>query len=272
MRYQPDLYVLPRAIGNLAAGTVLCTGNSIPSDLSRSKLDMYASTDGGFTWTFVSSIASGGRAVPNNGETPVWEPFLMVYQNQLVCYYSDQRDSAHGQKMVHQVSTNGLSWGGVVNDVTYSAYTARPGMPTVAALPNGKWIMTYEYGGGPGFSNYQFPVYYRISDSPLTFNSAPGYPITINGVTPTSSPYVVWSPAGGANGTIAVSAHSSTQVFINTKLGDRGSRVAYNTPQSGAYSRHLRVMDDPTHLLIMSAGWLGGDNWVTLSIMRFPNL
>jgi hypothetical protein len=272
MRYQPDLYVLPQAIGNLPKGTVLCAGNSIPTDLSQTKIDIYASKDGGYTWSFVSSVASGGRAEPTNGLTPVWEPFLMVYNNQLVCYYSDQRDTTYAQKLVHQVSSDGVSWGSVVNDVAYSPYTARPGMTTVAPLPNGNWIMTYEYGGGAGVSGYGFPTYYRISSSPLTFNSAPGQLLSVNGVSPTSSPFIVWSSAGGVNGTLAVSAMSSTQIFINTKLGAAGSWVAYNTPQSGAYSRSLRVMDDPNHLLIMSAGYLNANNWVTLSVMKFPNL
>jgi len=272
MRYQPDLFVLPQAIGNLPKGTILCTGNSIPSDLSKTKLDVYASKDGGKTWSFVSSIASGGKAVPDNGETPVWEPFLMVYNNQLVAYYSDQRDPAHGQKMVHQVSSDGVTWGPVVNDVAYSTYTARPGMPIVAALPNGKYIMTYEYGGGSSPGNVGFPIYYRISSNPLNFNSAPGQLLNAGGTVPGSSPYVVWSPSGGVNGTIAVSANSHTQIFVNTKLGDPNSWKVYTTPQSGAYSRSMRVMDNPDYLLIMSAGYLNGNNYVTDSVMKFPNL
>jgi hypothetical protein len=101
LRYQPLLCVLPQAIGNLAEGTILCAGNSIPSDLSKTKIDIYASTDSGQTWKFVSSVASGGDAEPKNGLTPVWEPFLMVYNNQLVAYYSDQRNPSYGQYLVH---------------------------------------------------------------------------------------------------------------------------------------------------------------------------
>ena len=102
LRYQPTLYELPQAFGRFAKGTILAAGNSIPTDLSQTKIDVYASTDGGATWTFVSSVASGGEARPNNGLTPVWEPLFFVYDGQLVCYYSDQRDPQHGQKLVHQ--------------------------------------------------------------------------------------------------------------------------------------------------------------------------
>ena len=77
LRYQPFLYELPEDLGEFKAGTVLCAGNSIPTDLSRSQIDVYASTDKGYTWKFVSHVAAGGKAVPNNGQTPVWEPFLM---------------------------------------------------------------------------------------------------------------------------------------------------------------------------------------------------
>jgi len=77
LRYQPMLYELPQAIGNYPAGTVLLVGNSIPTDLSKTKLDVYASRDKGATWTFTSSVAAGGEARPNNGLTPVWEPFLL---------------------------------------------------------------------------------------------------------------------------------------------------------------------------------------------------
>jgi hypothetical protein len=54
-------------------------------------------------------------------------------------------------------------------------------MPIVTKLPTEQWILTYENGGAPipGFltANYSFPAYYRISDSPLTFDSAEGLPI-----------------------------------------------------------------------------------------------
>lgn len=74
LRYQPDLYVLPVAIGSFPAGTLLASGNSIPTDLSKSKIDVYASTDSGLTWKFASSVVSGGRAVPENQVRPALIP------------------------------------------------------------------------------------------------------------------------------------------------------------------------------------------------------
>ncbi|CZS96502.1 related to BNR/Asp-box repeat domain protein [Rhynchosporium agropyri] len=272
LRYQPFLYLLPQALGSLPAGTILAAGVSIPTDLSKTKIDIYSSTNGGLNWKFLSTVVSGGKAVPDNGETPVWEPFLMVYNNQLVIYYSSQTDLAHGQKLCHQVSSNGLSWGPIVNDVAYPAYARRPGMATIAQLPNGKYILTYENVGISSPSGSGNPVYYRLSSNPLLFDSAPEFIVGANGVYPSSSPFVVWTPAGGANGTIVVSANSHTDIFINTKLGDAGSWTKVATPQSGAYSREIRVLSDPNWLHIISAGFLGGDNYVTNSVFKVPGV
>lgn len=267
LRYQPELYILPEDFAGYAAGTVLLSGSSIPTDLSQTQIELYASTDRGVTWEFVSHIAAGGEARPNNGLTPVWEPFLMLHEQTLICYYSDQRDNAtHGQKMVHQTTTDLKTWGPVIDDVKYPRYTDRPGMPTVAELPNGNFIMTYEYGGGPAITtSYQFPVYYKIVSDPEKFGDATGISLrATDGTIPTGSPYVVWSPIGGANGTIIASAHSGTAVYINKGLGE-GPWVRMSTPAASAYTRHLRVLNnDPSKLMIMGAGQLPPTNSINV--------
>ena len=275
LRYQPFLYVLPEALGSYPAGTVLLSGSSIPTDLSKTQIELYASTNSGKTWKFVSHIAAGGVALPNNGETPVWEPFLMKHKNTLICYYSDQRaNTTHGQKMVHQTTTDLKTWGPVVDDVVYPTYTDRPGMPTVARLPDGRFIMTYEYGGGPGFSNYQFPVYYKIVSDPEKFGAATGVPLkTSDGSQPTGSPYVVWSSVGGKNGTIIASAHSNSEIFVNTQLGE-GPWRKVASPEQNAYTRHLRVLQDQKKLLIMGGGQLppSSTNKISVSVMDISKL
>lgn len=77
LRYQPFLYELPVDYAGFKAGDVLLAGNSIPTNLSNTQIDLYASRDGGYHWEFVSHVAAGGEAVPDNGLTPVWEPFIM---------------------------------------------------------------------------------------------------------------------------------------------------------------------------------------------------
>lgn len=74
LRYQPFLYELQRPVGKYPPGTIVLAGSSIPEDLSITQIDVYVSRDRGKTWTFVSHVARGGVALPNNGETPVWEP------------------------------------------------------------------------------------------------------------------------------------------------------------------------------------------------------
>lgn len=254
LRWQPFLYELPQAIGNMPAGTILCIGNSVPSDHSATKLDLYKSTDRGLTWSFVSSIATGGQGIAQNGVTPVWEPFLMVANNKLIVYYSDQRDTNYGQKIVHQTSTDGINWGSIVNDVIDPVYAERPGMPVVALMGNGNYIMTYENCGSRNCN-----VYYKIASNPENFGSATGIPLqTTDGATPSSSPYVVWLPTGGPNGTLAVSAFSNTELFLNTQNGAAGAWTRFNSNAEPGYSRGLMPMSDGHNLFVISGGPIDG--------------
>lgn len=228
LRYQPFLYELHESIGSFDVGTILLAGSSIPDDLSQTQLELYASTDGGYDFTFVSHVALGGEALPNNGLTPVWEPFLMMYQGEMIYYYSDQRDPDHGQKLVHQTSSDLLSWGEVVDDVAYETYDWRPGMTTVSLLPNGSYFLTYEFFGAV---EEDFAVYYRLSEDPTKFNEA-GYGRLIratDGSFPDGSPYNVWTPAGGENGTIVVSCGTDEDLWISRDLAGTWERVA--TPE-----------------------------------------
>lgn len=260
LRYQPFLYELPEAIGDYPAGTVLLAGNSIPNDLSETKIEIYASPDQGQTWQFVSHVASGGRAIPDNGETPVWEPFLMVYDHQLVVYYSDQRDPKHGQKLVHQVTSDLETYGPVVDDVAYDTYDWRPGMTTVSRLPNDQYILTYEFYGAV---EADFAVYYKLSSDPLSFGNADGRAIiATDGTVPVSSPYNVWSPVGGENGTVVVSCGTLATVFVNHDLAAMGSDwTEMPTTEGISYTRSLLVEQErPEIILIVGAGILSGEN------------
>jgi hypothetical protein len=264
MRWEPQLFELPTAIGNFPAGTILMAGDSVPADRSATKIDMYASTDHGLTWTFVSNIATGGQAYSTNGYTPVWEPFFLVSGSKLIVYYSDQRDPNYGQKLVHQVSTDGVNWGPVVNDVTYPTYSLRPGMATVAELPNGNYVMTYEFCGAPegGCS-----VYYKISSNPETFGSATGQVLkATDGTIPSGSPFVTWLPTGGAEGTLVVSSDSDNDLYLNTQGGasTAWTRIASNV--AGGYSRGMLPLADGHSLEVFSGGHNGsGLNPVTYS-------
>lgn len=178
-----------------------------------------------------------------------------MYKNEMIVYYSDQRDPAHAQKLTLQTSTNLRNWTDAVTAVAYSDYYARPGMMTVTELPNGQYMATYEYGGAPGYVTYSFPAFYRISDSPLLFNEAPDHAIISYGIHPQSSPYITWSSVGGPFGSIIVSCGTLQPLFVNRALGAVDEWEIYDVPQPVAYTRSLRVFEqNPNYLLIMGAG------------------
>lgn len=272
MRYQPFLYVLPEAFAGLAAGDLLFAGNSVPSDLSATKIDLYSSTNGGLTWTYQSNIATGGAAHASNGYTPIWEPFLQLYNGELICFYSDQRDPAHGQKLTHQTTTNMKTWSPNVDDVADPNYNNRPGMLTTVQIGDGSWIMTFEYCGTP---NCQ--VYYKLANSPLEFGSATATPLqAIDGTMPYGSPFVTWVYNGGTNGTIIVNGNSDSELYVNTGLALPGTiwtRINAGTTQ--AYSRCLHPLGDYNSLAIAGAGNFqtsSTPNNVTYSIVSLSQL
>ncbi|KAM0273551.1 hypothetical protein ACHAQH_008277 [Verticillium albo-atrum] len=281
LRYQPFLYELRQEFGGFPAGTVLAASNSIPTDLSQTRIDVYASLDKGRTWEFVSHVASGGRAIPNNEETPVWEPMIIIYEDELILYYADQRSAEHGQEISHQTTKDLRTWSDVVVDISEPTYTDRPGMPYVAKLPTGDYIYAYEWGGATILNPYTFPLYYRIAKDPRKFADAE--PLYINatnrnpvpgGAFPISSPVVVWSPVGGCHGSIIVSS-GSKDVYINTEGGAPDAWLAYTVPEAAAYTRHLRVMEeDKDFLLILGAGKLppSTTNKVTVSMVKISEL
>jgi hypothetical protein len=101
-------------------------------------------------------------------------------------------------------------------------------------------------------------VYYKISADPLAFGSQAGVVLrSTDGNVPSSSPYNVWTPVGGDNGSIVVNAGSSTDVFVSTDLGKSWVRQATSAPES--YTRSLRVMKDDSKVLIVGGGPITGD-------------
>ena len=186
----PYLYALPQQVGNLSAGTLLLasivTGddhyflerkaadpNWVPNndgDRSDMALALYASNDQGASWRVVNIIATGGWQGGSAGATgvnvaaaniyrqvdPIWEPFLMVYNGQLVAYYSDENDylgvgangvpvidpanatatDSHGQILVHRTWNGTGAWSAPVVDV--------------AGLNVNMGGGKTEIGGGPG--------------------------------------------------------------------------------------------------------------------------
>ncbi|GAA4633819.1 hypothetical protein GCM10023196_072940 [Actinoallomurus vinaceus] len=242
------LYELPQQIGDMPAGTILCVGLSAPSDKSAERMEVYKSNDAGRNWAWVSEIAqSGGYQT-----TPIWEPFVMVANNKLIVYYSDERDKAHNnQKIVHQTSTDGVHWGPVVNDVAPTDSNLRPGMPVVSKLANGKYFMSYEVVNlGSGTPNH-----FKISDDPEDWNATDlGTQLDKGG-----SPYNIVLP----DGKLVYNSYGSGDVLVNTDNGS-GPWTHVKTPIEAGYSRTLQYVSGTGRVLIMSCGgfWQGTTNTI----------
>ena len=240
MWLQPFLYELPRPFAGLPKGAVLCAGNAL--DSASTRIVLYASLDRGRTWTFLSTVAVGGPPNPQNGNTPVWEPFLLLHRDRLICYYSDQRDPAHGQKLAHQSSRDLRHWGPVVDDAADPEYALRPGMITVAQVHHSLWIMTYEFG----VSDTYYPVRYKLARDPESFGPSPALELLDqDGYAPSAAPSVTWSDSGGPNGTIVVSANSDQDFFVNRALGDPGAWTRLSSPMPRGYSRFTVPLSGP---------------------------
>ena len=221
-RFQPHLYEVPCDMGTIKEGTILCAGNIISQDFSGTSIRLYKSENQGATWEYVSEILKGGRMEMSYEKgSPIWEPFLLESPDgKLYCYYSDERykEEGYNQLLAHKVSTDGgLTWGEEKTDVAFADGKLRPGMPVVAHLPNGKFIMVYEM-----VNEDRIPVYFRISESMDDWGKTDfiGNPvISEDGSYPTGTPYVMWTRHGGMEGTILVSGRGFSHVFANSRSG-----------------------------------------------------
>ena len=127
-------------------------------------------------------------------------------------------------------------------------------------MGNGKWILTHELGFAPN-PTAPYAVHYRIADSPLEFQSAPEYLLqATDGTISSAGPYVVWTPAGGPNGTIVVSDSTYSELFLNTAYGDPNAWVKVPSGKGISYTRALQVLPDESLVMVVDGGLYGGTN------------
>jgi len=230
------LYTLPEALGDLPAGI------SAPLDDDATYLELYASTNNGSSWSFVSTIAEGG----SYSTTAIWEPNLLLADGTLICYYSDSRDSAHSQKLSLQYSTNATTWSTQQNVVALSPEDLRPGMPVVSKLADGNYFLSYEVVNEASDT----PTYFQISADPLSWDTSSIGTLIGSG----GSPYNTVLP----DGTLLYNDYSSGNVSINTDNG-AGDWTSVITPIEAGYSRTLQYISGTGRVLIMACGgfWEG---------------
>lgn len=318
----PYLYVLPRTIGDLSAGTVLLATvvsgedeffrdnkqrdpNWTPTndgDRRDVALALYAGSADGSSWRFLNIIATGGwqggsagaggvniaAANTTRQQDPVWEPHLDVRGDRLVAYYSDENDYLSvssstgipvidpanatardsGAQILAHKTWDGRStapWSQPVVDVAGDTFAwnggqqiggGRPGMTTIAATNDGRYMLTFEYfGGGDN-------VRYKISDDPLRF-FADGDPngqeirtLPVDAGSRTlstgGSPVLVALP----DGRIAYNAAGSGSIWINDGAST-GRWTEYQTTLGGGYSRNMQYVSGTGRLIVLQSTWGG---------------
>ncbi|EHO53130.1 DUF5776 domain-containing protein [Lentilactobacillus kisonensis] len=264
----PQLYELPQKIGDMDAGTIVLAGDATPNDLSNTDLQFFSSKDLGRGWNYMSSIAKGGQNPTNKmGDDPVWEPYLMVYNNKLICYYSDETDNsvkAGNQKIVHKTTNDGMNWSNAVDDVNYdklaSGQSERPGMPTIAQFQDGQFAMTFEHQGyaPKGISSVKF------TKDPENWNA-------------TTEGYVV-EPKEGApyittlnNGKVVFNDTAYDRIFVFNSADDMKQGIAHATPydtQLGhSYNRQTLALANG-QLMIANGGNWDGNNKIRVETLN----
>lgn len=246
----PTLYELPRAEGTLPAGTLIASGTAWNhGDYTQQAVEVFVSTNQGASWSYRSSCASESGMANSTGHG-IWEPEFDVAANgDLVCYFSDERPSTNGyaQVLAHVVSTDGgATWGSEVYDVAVQNGVERPGMATVVNLPNGTYAMTYEDCKAGYDPDQACDVYIKTTSNAESWNpSSLGTRIQASDSRfLLHTPYLTWSSAGGANGTLIASGQrvvagtdgslteqpeSGHVLFVNHSLGT-GSWDEITTP------------------------------------------
>lgn len=234
LRWQPHLSELPRNSGDLPAGTLLLAANAIGRDdqgrLLRHDLQLYASTDGGRSWRYRSSIVLGGGEPSDRRNRGVWEPYLVALDDgRLVAFYSSEQHKERGfnQLLAHKVSADGgRSWGEETIDVAQPGGVERPGMPIVERLPGHGYAMVYENIDGE--RNGQ--VHLKLSRDGLDWGDPGDRGIevrTASGAYPAACPTLRWLPGETEAGILLVAAQRGGNG------GDPGGRTLYWNDNGG---------------------------------------
>jgi hypothetical protein len=226
-----SIFELPTAIGGMPAGTLLWA-SSMGRNVGEARLRLWKSNDVGRTWTFVSSpyVAPNGLGV--------WEPELSIdAAGRLVVHFADETEQpTHSQTLARVVSTDGVTWSAKSPTVKTPTGHYRPGMPVVAELADGSYLMTYEICGMA--APYNCDVRLRRSADGWDWGDPADLgtrPTTVDGKYFTHTPTLTTSPDGRLlligqilqDRSGAVSAGNGATMFANT---ENGSGFWYELP------------------------------------------
>ncbi len=233
--WMPFLYELPSDIGAFEKGTILLGGTSVYGEgVTDSTITLYASSDAGKTFTAFCNVDKAGGT-----DWGVWEPFLIYEEatGRLFCFYSDDSDPEHSQKLVYKYTTDLVSWSEKFECVACEDSNLRPGMVSLTKMGNGEYFMVYEMVGIDGN-----PIYCKTSTSLDDWGDVADYGqiVSADGKTFGSSPYVAWTAAGGDCGTLVVvgkhpiagESKTGTDMFLSFDYGKTFIPVANPIPYS----------------------------------------
>lgn len=220
--WMPFLYELPADIGEFEKGTIILAATSVYGEgVTDSTITLYSSTDLGRSFNAFCNVDKAGGI-----DWGVWEPYL-IYEEEtgrIYCFYSDDSDPEHSQKLVYKYSTDLVNWSEKKECVACKDPDLRPGMPSLVKMGNGEYILVYEMVGM--FAN---PIYCKKTTDLDDWGDVSDYgkPIKATGKTFGSSPYVVWSPVGGKCGTLIVvgkhpikgGSDTGTDMFVSFDYG-----------------------------------------------------
>ena len=232
------IYELPAKVGDMPAGTLLYSYNSVDYNKTSGKsiLAVWRSFDCGYTWDEYVIIDEAGGL-----EEGIWEPFMTYCEEDgyLYCFYSDDSDPDHDQKVVYKRSKDGVNWEGEggkigtgsgkdvepVDVVAINDFSYRPGMPVITKMGNGEYFIVYELVTGTA------PIYYKKTKDLSDWGDPnhEGYCIKVDGnIYSASAPACVWISAGGEKGILVVTSKKSSndgRMFISTDYGETWSMV-----------------------------------------------
>lgn len=246
-RYQPVLYELPRDFAGLAAGTLLLAGNAIPSDFSSTNIVVYSSVDGGRTWEFRSVVDDGGPAVydpsPYSTTTAVWEPFLDLVDDVLVCHYADERRKNEGalQALVHRSTRDLQTWSDLTVDFATADRYQRPGMFVgTGRMPDGIYRGVFEIVGPT-----EVPVHLACSTNGFDWGESESLGVLLvaeDGTTLSGTPNIRWHDDGDrvviiATGRVSLDKEGrvGNRALVNFDCG-QGTWQSFELPTSAERS------------------------------------
>lgn len=253
--WNPHLLELSKPCGEYAAGTILLAGCSVDASHSKkSAIRLYASINGGENFGAPVTVSEGGGL-----EEGVWEPFLMQLDDgRIVCFYSDDSDSAHAQKIVYKISSDGVNFGEAVEVVASNKKAERPGMAVVTRVHDGSYFMVYEVVDHASVTGN--PIFYRTSSDGLDWGEPSDLGTLLeskDGKGLGSAPYCVWTSIGNKCGTIIVggtfmrkgSSTTGTDYFISTDGAKTWNSVNHIVPYDATvdhcgYSNCMAVSKD----------------------------